>query len=683
MVQENEKVGPMREGEGRFRKVYVPSDGLVIGENLLKAKRDASGHQDPYWRRQDGSEVNMTGEIFLARATGSVTLSTTAQSIPGDGNSSKVRLLLPTVGDWLVAAVCDFQVTATPCDRTAMGQVFVNDSATAETGQAIHYSGNTDADRATVQQQWKVTTTAADTPVELKVLRTTGTQGTVVSQATHTTLMACIGAGGGSAVEATDHGTLTGLGDDDHPQYGALAQAETVAALWTFTSGIATDTIAERTAAAGVTIDSLLIKDGAHGQITGTGDLHTEYARPADAETWAALQTFSAGIKTDSIAEKTAATGVTIDDALIKDGSFQVSDAFAGIKDSGGKLRILPNYGYLQNASEQVAFVWGLPTICAAFGYSYAGSVACIGGQNNADAASLAIGYFANTVSRSPANDDEIYLRFLLNNTVSGLIEYGRIKSIARDVGATADGAFLFQVMKAGALATVLGVEQYGMDVTGTLGVSGLITASAGLDVPSGQFLGLLTDGITGGVKFGASGDVLLYRTAANKLALATGDTFRIISGALEFGSDVSMSRVSANRLEMASGDTFYADTLGCTNLLVWGTPQFIDLIIDDPDGDMMASLSLGSSPGAVFWGYTGYDFAALVGRMLIGANAEPAASAVLELQSTTGALLLTRLTTVQRDALTPVNGLVIYNTTTTQFEGYENGAWAALKGAS
>ena len=29
--------------------------------------------------------------------------------------------------------------------------------------------------------------------------------------------------------QATDHGNLAGLGDDDHPQYGQLADAETIA----------------------------------------------------------------------------------------------------------------------------------------------------------------------------------------------------------------------------------------------------------------------------------------------------------------------------------------------------------------------------------------------------------------------------------------------------------------------
>jgi hypothetical protein len=36
-------------------------------------------------------------------------------------------------------------------------------------------------------------------------------------------------------------------------------------------------------------------------------------------------------------------------------------------------------------------------------------------------------------------------------------------------------------------------------------------------------------------------------------------------------------------------------------------------------------------------------------------------------------------LTTVQRDALTPVNGMVIYNTTNNKFEGYQNGGWINL----
>jgi hypothetical protein len=47
-----------------------------------------------------------------------------------------------------------------------------------------------------------------------------------------------------------------------------------------------------------------------------------------------------------------------------------------------------------------------------------------------------------------------------------------------------------------------------------------------------------------------------------------------------------------------------------------------------------------------------------------------------LDVSSTTGGLIVPRLTTTQRDALTAVNGMIIYNTTTNQFNFYENGAW-------
>ena len=41
--------------------------------------------------------------------------------------------------------------------------------------------------------------------------------------------------------------------------------------------------------------------------------------------------------------------------------------------------------------------------------------------------------------------------------------------------------------------------------------------------------------------------------------------------------------------------------------------------------------------------------------------------------------LLLGNMTTAQRDALTPANGMMLYNTTDNKFQGYENGAWVNL----
>jgi hypothetical protein len=53
--------------------------------------------------------------------------------------------------------------------------------------------------------------------------------------------------------------------------------------------------------------------------------------------------------------------------------------------------------------------------------------------------------------------------------------------------------------------------------------------------------------------------------------------------------------------------------------------------------------------------------------------------SAALEINGTNGAVLLPRLTTAQRDALTATDGMQIYNTTTNKFQGRAGGAWVDL----
>lgn len=65
-------------------------------------------------------------------------------------------------------------------------------------------------------------------------------------------------------------------------------------------------------------------------------------------------------------------------------------------------------------------------------------------------------------------------------------------------------------------------------------------------------------------------------------------------------------------------------------------------------------------------------------GNIGIGTSS-PAASAILDITTTTGALLFPRMTTVQRDALTAVNGMVIYNLTLDKLQVRAAGAWVSL----
>lgn len=66
------------------------------------------------------------------------------------------------------------------------------------------------------------------------------------------------------------------------------------------------------------------------------------------------------------------------------------------------------------------------------------------------------------------------------------------------------------------------------------------------------------------------------------------------------------------------------------------------------------------------------------VGGTMFGSTSAPSAVAAVEVSSTTKGLLLPRMTTTQRDAITAVAGLVIFNTTTTKMECYDGTTWQA-----
>jgi len=66
------------------------------------------------------------------------------------------------------------------------------------------------------------------------------------------------------------------------------------------------------------------------------------------------------------------------------------------------------------------------------------------------------------------------------------------------------------------------------------------------------------------------------------------------------------------------------------------------------------------------------------LGHLKVGTAGAAATSAVIDADVTDGAVLFPRLTTAQRNALTPAAGMMIYNTTTSQFEVYIV-AWSAI----
>jgi len=66
-------------------------------------------------------------------------------------------------------------------------------------------------------------------------------------------------------------------------------------------------------------------------------------------------------------------------------------------------------------------------------------------------------------------------------------------------------------------------------------------------------------------------------------------------------------------------------------------------------------------------------------GRVQFQCSGTPATSAMVKLDSTVGAFLMSRMTTVQKNALTPINGMILYDLTLGKVQVYESGAWASV----
>lgn len=86
-------------------------------------------------------------------------------------------------------------------------------------------------------------------------------------------------------------------------------------------------------------------------------------------------------------------------------------------------------------------------------------------------------------------------------------------------------------------------------------------------------------------------------------------------------------------------------------------------------------------TPTGQNWGIVqlGTELNSLGGRMVIndaGGGSPPATSALLELISTVGAFIPPRMTGAQVAALTAVDGMIAYNSTTTKLNVRENGVW-------
>lgn len=89
---------------------------------------------------------------------------------------------------------------------------------------------------------------------------------------------------------------------------------------------------------------------------------------------------------------------------------------------------------------------------------------------------------------------------------------------------------------------------------------------------------------------------------------------------------------------------------------------------VTDPDTD-----------NTQWWSLTHDQTNAVMGSGKGNISMVPAAD--FSVDTTTGGFIVPRMTTTQRNALTAVNGMIIYNSTTGAFNFYEGGAWVTGSG--
>lgn len=242
----------------------------------------------------------------------------------------------------------------------------------------------------------------------------------------------------------------------------------------------------------------------------------------------------------------------------------------------------------------------------------------------------------------------------------------------------------------------------------GNVEITGSLTFGGALSI--GKLNAFATQAVvdTGGVPASVHG-LISQLTVADNLTIANDDTFGVNTAALIVVGDNCTLTSGALNIGLAGLGLPAVVTIGASSTVedVAGAVFALSMDGGAGAGSAITNVNLCSAtsipngittvtnlkgynfylpfgdPGTTTWGVymapaTAHNY--MAGDLVIGTADLPTNSSVgLELVSTTKAMLVSRMTTTEKNALTAVNGMIVYDTTLNKFQGYEAGAWANL----
>ena len=242
------------------------------------------------------------------------------------------------------------------------------------------------------------------------------------------------------------------------------------------------------------------------------------------------------------------------------------------------------------------------------------------------------------------------------------------------------------------------------MDIIGDVSINGALSFTGALSI--GQLNAFYSTAIIdgGGVPTTVHGLISAPTVAANA-TIANADTIGVNTASLmSFGAN---STVTTNLIGIAALGlpAVVTTNTGCSVDLVTGATFAVSLDAGSTGGTLsQVSLCRATAipngittvtelvgyeftlpfgdPGTTTWGVHIQDAAQnyFEGAVVVGATDLPSNSSVgIEITGVAKAFLNARMTTTERNALTAVNGLQIYNTTTDKLQVYAAGSWVDL----